>query len=116
MPPQSLSAVGRGIAPSRYGSLCLNIDETAESIASIFLSASAREPVNTDAKQPKLKVSDFVFALYGEWGRGKSTLMGKVADLLTQASPVQPGKGVQPTARNRKKVISEADPEIRARS
>lgn len=50
--------------------LCLNIDEYAEAIADTFTS-SAEE-------------YDFVFALYGPWGRGKSTLIERAARCIRQ--------------------------------
>ncbi|MCW1883095.1 P-loop NTPase fold protein [Luteolibacter flavescens] len=71
-------ALGKGLGPSRYNALCLDIDRTAESIATIFLSGR-RPRENSDQES---RTTDFIFALYGEWGRGKSTLMKKVSELL----------------------------------
>jgi|GEM_PF-6454395 len=64
--------VGGKFVASREASeaeLCLNIDIYAAAVAQTFQSAAEEK--------------DFVFALYAPWGRGKSTLISKVTDLLS---------------------------------
>jgi hypothetical protein len=53
--------------------LCLHIDVYAAAIAETIRAANHED--------------DFVFALYGPWGRGKSTLISKVAGQLTKRIP-----------------------------
>ncbi len=77
-----LANFGQGITPTRYNSLCLDIDSTAKSIAKLFNSSRLQQSESTGSSAKPLKITDFVFALYGEWGRGKSTLMEKVAEIL----------------------------------
>lgn len=75
---------GTGITPSRYNSLCLGIEKTSAAIAEIFKSARNPQSLPDPKGEKSGRVSDFVFALYGPWGRGKSTLMSSVAAILTQ--------------------------------
>jgi hypothetical protein len=67
---ESISTGGRFAATreAKERELCLNIDAYANAIADTFTSAAEE--------------NDFVFALYGAWGRGKSTLMKRVAHIL----------------------------------
>lgn len=66
---------GHGLSATRFSKdeeLGLNVKQTAEAVAEIFQAA------RPDSKAP----SEFIFALYGEWGRGKTTLIKKVAEEL----------------------------------
>ncbi len=79
-PAEELKAANREVGgkfvASRQASeseLCLNIDIYAEALTQTFKSAAEE--------------NDFVFALYGPWGRGKSTLISKVAGLLAKRLP-----------------------------
>lgn len=66
------------INPRREASddeLALDIDSYARAIAGTFSAAAAEH--------------DFVFALYGSWGRGKSTLIQRVADTLCDGAARQ---------------------------
>lgn len=52
--------------------LCLNVDAYARAVAQLLRDAD--------------KENDFVLAIYGPWGRGKTTLMRKVKPLLAPSS------------------------------
>jgi hypothetical protein len=64
--------------------LCLDIDAYSQAIADTFNAAAVE--------------GDFVFALYGPWGRGKSTLIKRVASILggDKNRVGMPGRGYKP--------------------
>lgn len=82
---------GGAYRASRFNELSLGVRETAEVIATIFRTAAfGEEEVTATSPQragPPHRVSDFVFALFGEWGRGKSTLIREVGILLNTPPP-----------------------------
>lgn len=75
LPPQQL--LSHGFSATRFASddeLGLNIKQTSEVVAEIFRATKADSSGQ----------SEFVFALYGEWGRGKTTLIKEAAKALQE--------------------------------
>lgn len=73
--PRDASLPGNEFQPKREANdheLCLNVDAYAQAVAQLLRDAD--------------KENDFVLAIYGPWGRGKTTLMRKVKPLLAPSS------------------------------
>ncbi len=96
-PPGPAAFGGRRQLSSRENPLTLEVEEMARVMATIFraVNQATEDPApiketpaaaatdSADERRP----TDFVFALYGEWGRGKSTLMRRVAAKLRTRLP-----------------------------
>ncbi len=77
-PPIELGSKFGATRRSQEIELCLDIDAYAQAIAKTFISAAEED--------------DFVFALYGPWGRGKTTLIERVKQYLAGERGEKPAK------------------------